>query len=266
MNTFNQGIKFEPVNRTPQVSFSDVVVSSEEDRDSLDEKGSFSTYKKQEHNKILNIKKRRCCGIIIITTLILLFISILAISSLNNSGNWLTAKFSVHHYHHKTIDEQCNSTEYGCCKVYELCHINKYNKLTFEDHNIWPSVQIRHNKLGTNCPRLNKIQDEYNSYYYSRELHCENSTYGCCSIDISCDAYIYLERFIDENISHTFSEGEIIRYLDLGKIDSEGSNCPSINHIIFYYNMGFKDPLMDYVYIVIALLIIACVIGCMENK
>ena len=205
MKKFNHGVEFQSVNQSPHVSFSDVVVTQpDNDRDSLDESKSFSRYKKQEINKIHKNYRRRCCGIIIIICMILLFIILLVISSRNFPDNNLTDRLPFHH-HHKTIEEQCHSTNYGCCEVYDLCHLHENNNLTYIHNRIWPSVQIKHNKMGTNCPRLVHINQKYSDFYYpslDNNFHCKNSTYGCCSIDISCDVYVYVGQFINDNISY----------------------------------------------------------------
>ena len=266
MKKFNHGVEFESVKTDQRVSFSDVAVimnRPENERDSLDESDSFNRYKK---HKIHKDYRRQCCAIISVILVILLFIGLLIICSRNYPDNNLTARLPYHH-HHKTIEEQCNSTRYGCCEVYDLCHNHKNDNFTYIHQRIWPSVEIKHNKMGTNCPRLNQIVYKYSHNYYpssDNHYHCKNSTYGCCSIDISCDVYIYLRQFIN-NISYSYTGEEIIRYINHEKIDPEGSNCPSINYIVSSYNRGLNSSLDSIILLFIIGGFITGCYGCIDN-
>ena len=76
------GDEFQPVGQ--RVSFSDVVVSSD-DRDSLGETelDGFTNYQKQTRKKQTNQQKMCCCCISITVIVILLFLSIILIASMN---------------------------------------------------------------------------------------------------------------------------------------------------------------------------------------
>ena len=242
-----------------------VDVDKSSGRDSLGEtteSSNFTTYQRRKSQIEVSQYVRKCCGITIIGSVIILFILVILLSTgrLGDEQTNLSAGIRFHH-HHKTMDEQCNGTTYGCCEVYNLCDLHDDGNFTYTHERIWPSVQIKSNKDGTNCPRMNQIVRKYSLNYYPREnngvhyspwensgnFNCMNSTYGCCSIDISCDVYVYVMVDISHNTNYSYykSSTPIERYINYAKENEIGTNCPSFNHIVWSYNNEFYDPIYD---------------------
>lgn len=266
MSRFNHGVEFQSLN-TQRVSFSDVEVADTSDRnDSLDEErsSSFTQHQNLQRRKSTNLTRRICCGTIVVIVVTIAFITLLMISSRNYPDNNYTARLPFHN-HHRTIAERCNASDYGCCEVYNLCHVHEDNNMTYIHKRIWPSVQIKHNEIGSNCPRMNRIVDKYNTYNYpfspDNNFICMNSTYGCCSIDIACDLYVYFGINMVHNKNNSLYEPGTLRYMNHRKEDSLGTNCPSFNHIVLAYNNGFNDVLDDMALLIIVIVIIACLYG-----
>ena len=270
MSRFNHGVEFQSVNTQSRVSFSDVVVDVNPDRnDSLDEeRSSYDIHRTSQERRKTLLCRRICCGTIATIAVLVTFILLIMFSSRNLSTDSLTARVTFHNHHHRTIEDQCEESRYGCCEVYDSCQDLGYETVNHSSLRIWPSVQMKHNRLGTNCPRLNQIVHKYSEAYYPEEnnhYHCKNSTFGCCSIDISCDAYVYIDKFVNENISHPYNDEEIIRYLEKEKIDAEGSNCPSIDKIVYAYNMGLNNSLDILILLFIIGALVSAVYGLMTN-
>ena len=233
-----------------------VTVDDSSERDSLGERtgssSSFTSYQRRKNQVEVSQCVRKCCGIIIVGTVIILCILVILLftGGLHNEQTSLSAKIPYHH-HHKTIDEQCNGTTYGCCEVYNLCDLHDDGNFTYTHERILPSLKIKNNKGGTNCPRMNQIVRMYNSRYYPWEngdnFNCRNSTYGCCSIDISCDVYVYVMVDISHNKNYSYysSSTPIERYINYAKENEMGTNCPSFNNIVSAYNNEFYDPIDD---------------------
>ena len=187
------------------ITFNDVCVEEETSRDSLGEERTPLRDIESQSSKQGNTCRKKCSVIVVLIAALITFILLLMISSRNYPENNLTARLPFHnHHHHKTMDEQCNDTNYGCCEVYQSCHFNEGGNFSFSVIKIWPSTQIKHNRIGSNCPRMNRIVREYNSNYYSEDYNCSSYEFGCCEIDISCDQYIHfgIETKSEEDQKH----------------------------------------------------------------
>ena len=112
----------------------------------------------------------------------------------------------------------------------------------------------------------------YNSRYYPWEngdnFNCRNSTYGCCSIDISCDVYVYVMVDISHNKNYSYysSSTPIERYINYAKENEMGTNCPSFNNIVASYNIEFYDPIDDLGLLLILSILLCGLIAMIKNK
>ena len=251
-----------------------VTVDDPSERDSLGEmkEPSFTTYQQQK-NKIKNSENvRKCCGITIVCIIILLFILVISIAKEGkiNEQSSLSARIPFNHY--RTMDERCNATTYGCCEVYNSCNLHEDGNFTYTHERIWPSVEVKHNKDGTNCPRMNQIVREYNLHYYPWDsgdnFNCRNSTYGCCSIDISCDVFVYVMVDISHNTNYSYYKysSPIERLINHAKENEMGTNCPTFNKVVLEYNNGFYDPINDLAVLLLLIALLFSLIACIKNK
>lgn len=256
-----------------------VTVDESSERDSLGERtkpmSSFDNYQERKRQISMFQCMRKCCCITIVSAVIILFILVIYLftgRNENDSTKNLLAQLPFHHHHHKTMDEQCNSTTYGCCEIYDLCNLHEGNNFTYTHERILPSVEVKHNKDGTNCPRMNNIIYEYNLNYYSTgysdDFNCRNSTYGCCSIDISCDVFVYVMIDISHNTNYSnyMSSSPIERYINLAKENEIGTNCPSFNHVIMEYNNEFYDPINDLGVLFVLIVLLITLISCIKKE
>ena len=253
-----------------------VTVDDSSERDSLGERtgsSSFTGYQRRKNQVEVSRCVRKCCGITIVGAVIILCILVILLftGELHNEQTSLSARIPYHH-HHKTIDEQCNDTTYGCCEVYNLCDLHDDGNFTYTHERILPSLRIKNNKGGTNCPRMNQIVRMYNRRYYPWEngdnFNCRNSTYGCCSIDISCDVYVYVMVDISHNKNYSYysSSTPIERYINYAKENEMGTNCPSFNNIVAAYNNEFYDPIDDLVLLLILSILLCGLIAMIKGK
>ncbi len=250
-----------------------VTVDDSSERDSLGEgtedSSSFTTYQRRKNQVEISKRLRKCCGITIVGAVIILFIVVISLFTGNGQTD-LSASVPFHH-HHKTMDEQCNGTAFGCCEVYNLCDLHDDGNFTYTHERILPSLQIKHNKGGTNCPRMNQIVRKYNLHYYPWEhgdnFNCRNSTYGCCSIDISCDVYVYVMVDISHNKNYSYysSSTPIERWINYAKENEMGTNCPSFNTIVSAYNNEFYDPINDLEVLILLIILLFVLVQCIKS-
>ena len=252
-----------------------VTVDDSSKRDSLGEEtqpSSFTTYQGIKGQIKIIQCVRIICGITILCAIILFTLIIYLFGDeLGDEQNSLSAGVRFHH-HHKTLDEQCNGTTYGCCEVYNLCELHDDSSLTYTRERILPSLRIKNIKGGTNCPRMNQMVRMYNRHYYPWEngdnFNCRNSTYGCCSIDISCDVYVYVMVDISHNKNYSYysSSTPIERYINYAKENEMGTNCPSFNNIVASYNIEFYDPIDDLGLLLILSILLCGLIAMIKGK
>lgn len=242
MSKYNHGAEF--VSDKPSVSFTSVtVIDSDSRMDSLDdpEKVSLSpSQPEQEANK-----KRSCCACIVATIAVVLFISLLSIGSRNYPNT-----HSAQLYKERTNRDRCEDSNYGCCEVYNLCQVQSEDNLTYIHRMVYPSRELKYDRVGSNCPRMIEMVRKYNSNYYPSQdssFSCLDSEFGCCSIDVSCDQYVHfgIEINIGDNKETNYSLYEIsdptIRYLNIKKRNERGDNCPSFDRIVMYYNFDYPN-------------------------
>ena len=101
--------------------------------------------------------------------------------------------------------------------------------------------------LKDKCPKEYAwITSEYNKKRgYSLSI-CDDTEYGCCSIptdEISCAERTNLVFFDDDTYSEYLENNEYSGEwsLRLAKADEEGTNCPSIEEIIYDYSAKEED-------------------------
>ena len=255
-----------------------VDVDGSSERDSLGERttstSSFTNY--QGRKKQINMYQcvRQICGITIVSAVVILFILLIYVSARGDENEQLNENLAARlpFHHHRTMEERCNATTYGCCEVYNSCNLHEDGNFTYTHERIWPSVEVKHNKDGTNCPRMNQIVREYNLHYYPWEygdnFNCRNSTYGCCSIDISCDVFVYVMFDISHNTNYSYykSSSPIERWINHAKENEMGTNCPTFNRVVLEYNNGFYDPINDLAVLLILIALLFSLITCIKNK
>ena len=263
--------KFNPIKMSKKgyektVTFNDVCVNEGTSRNSLGEERTPLRDIESQNETQENTCRKRCSIVAVLIATLITFVLLLMISSRNYPENNLTASLSFHHHHHRTMDEQCNDTNYGCCEVYQSCHIDGDGNFSFSPIKIWPSVQIKRNRIGSNCPRMNQIVKEYNSNYYSEDYNCSSYEFGCCEIDISCDQYIHfgIETKSEKEQKHInyslYDTGDkTMRTINLKKINPAGTNCPSFEYVVTRYNQGFYN---DLTFIVVLFILGGFVSGC----
>ena len=255
-----------------------VDVEGSSERDSLGERttstSSFTNY--QERKKQINMYRcvRKICGITIVSAVVILFILLIYVSARGDENGQLNENLAARlpFHQHRTMEERCNATTYGCCEVYNSCNLHEDGNFTYTQERIWPSVEVKHNKGGTNCPRMNHMVREYNLHYYPWDsgdnFNCRNSTYGCCSIDISCDVFVYVMIDISHNTNYSYykSSSPIERWINHAKENEMGTNCPTFNRVVLEYNNGFYDPINDLAVLLILIALLFSLITCIKNK
>ena len=115
------------------------------------------------------------------------------------------------------------------------------------------------------CPRYNSwLTDDYSDANMNHNDKCESSEYGCCEVwDIECDA-AYRE-------GDTYSLYELIMKYEshwttnINKLDEEGSNCPTVEELIYQVSENDKNKhLVLYISYTITATIIMCL--CMISR
>ena len=207
--------------------------------------------------------------------LLCLFILLLYLSSRNfpkhNLDNSLSASVFVSNY--EIPSKNCEKTPYGCCEVYDHCHLSTENNFTYRHETIFSSVETKHDNEGSNCPRLVEMARKYNTNYYpseDRNYTCLSSEFGCCTIDISCDQYVHygLEISHKNDINVSQMGSPILINLNIMKLNSEGLNCPRVDRLVYYYNVNYPNILGIFSGILLLflgfLVMMGCIFQCME--
>ncbi len=80
----------------------------------------------------------------------------------------------------------CDDYEFGCCEIYTEC---EYNQTNITDYHTYTFHGLpKHNKNGTNCPRLHDLVNGHNHHFPLDDgVNCEESEYGCYKIETECD-------------------------------------------------------------------------------
>ena len=138
---------------------------------------------------------------------------------------------------------------------------------------VFPSLEIKHDQEGSNCPRLVQMVRKYNVNYYpseDRNYNCLSSEFGCCKIDISCDQYVHygIELLNKNDINASQIGDPTLINLNILKLNSEGLNCPTVDRIVYYYNIEY--PTVPGIVIEVFLLFIGllclgtCIFKCLD--
>lgn len=102
--------------------------------------------------------------------------------------------------------------------------------------------------------------------YYDNDNTCENSEYGCCMYDFTCDFAVKKEYNSSDLYNHYQHTGYPAGYsqLHLRKEDEGGSNCPNIETILLKDSLIHNKKVINYfiivniLYIIFVLLYVLC--------
>ena len=115
------------------------------------------------------------------------------------------------------------------------------------------------------CPRYSS----WLTYYYEQTdtwnngNNCESSVYGCCEVhEIGCDAF-----YTD---GHTYSQYVSLMenydgrwLLSVDKQDEEGSNCPTVEELIYQVSKNDKTDKNDYLVLYLSYTITTIILMCL---
>lgn len=161
------------------------------------------------------------------------------------SASMTTVRAAAHHHNRYRPSADCNDYNFGCCEIYDACS-QVYNDIIYNTISLDPRVIHKHDELGTNCPRMEDLVEEYKVNYGSDD--CENSQYGCCEVNFICDIRTYSQRVYNETIEQVIKtyqrnirDGHVNKNTGIEKLDESGSNCPSPYTIIANYELGYPE-------------------------
>ena len=205
--------------------------------------------------KVKPLRTRKClasmCLVISATTLCLGSLFILNNQDLD-SDNELSAKivgcYSCYKHDLKENGgiirrpKRCEDTEFGCCEVFGDCSFSEDNYETKAYH---LSRKFKLDKEGSNCPTLEEMVKLYKKNNDMDECHDPSTDYtshGCCSVVTTCDKIIKNnETFINQTLNNQVDRllrEDINLYIQ--KNDINGSNCPTIQEIVTYYDTYYN--------------------------
>ena len=152
---------------------------------------------------------------------------------------------------HKRHRHTCNDYQFGCCEIYSDC---SYNKTDFTDYKVYtfrPTVHtIKHNKEGTNCPRLIDLVTGHNRHYpIHGNASCETYYQGCHHIETECDTRI---RFIDvedglEDDIQLYKKNVHLGHKYTNLVERNGIDIkPGILKLMFEYEQDYPSRDFDY--------------------
>jgi len=148
----------------------------------------------------------------------------------------------------------------------ETCHFTRWCHEGIDDQIIPAFYFYQMNE----CPRFNSWLTDYYSDSDSND-ECETSKYGCCEVSaIDCDAAY------SEGDTYSFYQIIIDDYwgnwsISMDKQDEEGSNCPTIEELIYQVSKNDKNNyLLLYLSYTITTMIIMCLCmicrNCMKKE
>ena len=152
---------------------------------------------------------------------VLLYYSYVLILCLLVRFMYLDDKISVNGFlYDKEVELDCTDKSFDCCKIYDKCY-NDNNQINSDTY-------VYNVKKGGACHTLNEMIP----LNYIEE-DCEDSEFGCCYINTSCDSYKrsnYSFEIYERSIQKGFPHG----YVNTGKTknDKEGSNCDNLEDMI----------------------------------
>ena len=161
--------------------------------------------------------------------------------------------------HHKT----CDDYEFGCCEIYTDC---KYNETAFTSYHTYTFHSLpKHDKKGTNCPRLLDLVNGHNHHYpLPDDKNCEDSEKGCYKIETECDIRIRYMDTDDETHDINRYKKNIkagIAYTNL--VDRVGIEYkPSIMGLMYDYINKYPEKGVDGSGIILGFLLLAVVAMC----
>ena len=129
----------------------------------------------------------------------------------------------------------CNGEDTRCCSVYAGCSEGHDDSLEYDTYVFtWSSDTI--------CPTLSDmVPDDYDD--------CEDSEYGCCMIQTTCDSYARL-HYGYSTYMQTAERGSPYGYVKSGfKSEVNGTNCPTEKDIIYEYVHDNYTGQVNYVWI-----------------
>ena len=164
-----------------------------------------------------------------------------------------------HYRHHKT----CDDYEFGCCEIYTDC---KYNETAFTNYHTYTFHTLpKHDKKGTNCPRLLDLVNGYNHHYPLPDgKNCEDSENGCYKIETECDIRIrYMDTDDELRAINLYKKNikEGIAYTNL--VDRVGIEYKtSIMGLMYYYINKYPEKGVDGSGIILGFCLFAVIAMC----
>jgi hypothetical protein len=205
-----------------------------------------------EKDRINPLRKRKCLGVmcLVVVGFILCLGSLFLLNNQDlDSDNELSAKIIGCYscYKHDLNEDggiihrpkRCEDTEFGCCEVFGDCSVSGDSYETKAYH---LGRKFKLDKEGSNCPTLEEMVKLYKKNNDMDECHDPSNSYtehGCCSVLTTCDKIIKN----NETLNQTYSEDRLLREdinLYIQKNDINGSNCPTIQEIVTYYDTYYN--------------------------
>ena len=177
----------------------------------------------------------------------------------NENHRQLTVAGVIAHNRHT---HTCDDYQFGCCEIYTDC---SYNKTDFTDYKVHTFYHVfKHNKEGTNCPRLKDLVIQHNRHYpIHGNASCETYEQGCYQIETECDIRV---RFLDVEAG---SEDDIQLYkrnIHMGHkytslVERKGiESKPSIQGLMIDYQEKYPSKDFDIAgFITLLSLLLLCV-------
>jgi len=90
--------------------------------------------------------------------------------------------------------ESCEDYRFGCCEIYDTCKVVNTTYYS-TDLLVDPMVIHKHDGLGSNCPRLVDIVEDYRYKHGSYDNDNDND----CEIDLTCDYRSYFGKKLQQS-------------------------------------------------------------------
>ena len=185
----------------------------------------------------------------------------------NENHRQLTVAGVIAHNRHTYT---CDDYQFGCCEIYTDC---SYNKTDFTDYKVHTFYHVfKHNKEGTNCPRLKDLVIQHNRHYpIHGNASCETYDQGCYQIETECDIRVHFLDVEDgpEDGSEDGSEDDIQLYMKnihmgykyTNLVERKGFDSkPSIQGLMIDYQEKYPSKDFDIEGIIISLLSLLSVV------
>jgi len=158
----------------------------------------------------------------------------------------------------------CEDYEFGCCHIYTEC---KYNETDFTDYHTYTFHGLpKHDKEGTNCPRLLDLVKGHNYHYpLSGDHNCENSENGCYKVETECDIrirYMDVEDGLEDDIYlYKKNVNGGLKYTNL--VERVGIEWkPSITELMYEYLYKYPSKGFDISGVLLGFAIFAMIVMC----